>query len=153
MSDSSSKIEEKKQVKIWKPPTQCMRPSINAVRRIFEENVKGKIFNLPKTKNKGLPGQKLEEKLGIPLSSTCLDCCDGELKLFPLKKLCTGIFSPKETVAITMRGLNRAEIPNPVAWKDSALKKKTDKMLFISFLLSNLFIFSLIFSNIFFINL
>ena len=40
MSDSSSKLEERKQVKIWKPSAQCMRPSINAIRRIFEENVK-----------------------------------------------------------------------------------------------------------------
>ena len=56
----------------------------------------------PKSKNKGAAGHLLEDTLGIPRSSECLDCEDGEIKAFPLKKLKNGTFTPKETVAITM---------------------------------------------------
>jgi len=62
----------------------------------------GKEFLLPITKNKGLPGLFLEECLGIPHTSRCLDCSDGELKLFPVKKRKDGSIVPKETIAITM---------------------------------------------------
>jgi DNA mismatch repair protein MutH len=57
---------------------------------------------LPVTKNKGLPGSFLEELLGIPHTSNCLDCSDGELKTFPVKKLKNGALVPKETIAVTM---------------------------------------------------
>ena len=62
----------------------------------------GKEYVLPITKNKGLPGIFLEDILGIPHTSNCLDCSDGELKLFPVKKLKNGNIVPKETIAITM---------------------------------------------------
>lgn len=62
----------------------------------------GKEFPLPITKNKGLPGLFLEECLGIPHTSRCLDCSDGELKLFPVKQRNDGSMVPKETIAITM---------------------------------------------------
>jgi hypothetical protein len=62
----------------------------------------GKEFLLPITKNKGLPGLFLEECLGIPHTSRCLDCSDGELKLFPVKQRDDGSIVPKETIAITM---------------------------------------------------
>jgi DNA mismatch repair protein MutH len=62
----------------------------------------GKEYTLPTTKHKGLPGHFLEELLGILHTSNCLDCIDGELKLFPVKKLKNGTFVPKETMAITM---------------------------------------------------
>ena len=61
-----------------------------------------KEYTLPVTANKGLPGIFLEDLLGIPHTSNCLDCSDGELKLFPVKKLKNGELVPKETIAITM---------------------------------------------------
>ena len=57
------------------------RPTVLEYKK-FEDEIKGKCFNLPLTKNKGLPGIILENKLGIPNSIDCLDCIDGELKLF-----------------------------------------------------------------------
>ena len=68
----------------------------------------GKNYTLPITKNKGLPGIFLQDLLGIPTSQDCLDCSDGELKLFPAKKLKKGTLVPKETIAITM--LSRDEL-------------------------------------------
>ncbi len=109
------------------------RPSVAQIEERFQI-LKGKIFAYPKTKNKGGPGQFLEQQLGIPNSSACLDCSDGELKLFPLRKLKNGFLSPKETVAITMRGLRAQDIHNPKPWEASDLKKKTNNMLFISYL-------------------
>jgi hypothetical protein len=61
-----------------------------------------KDFNLPITRNKGLPGHFLEDLLGIPHTSNCLDAADGEVKLFPVKRLKNGTLVPKETIAITM---------------------------------------------------
>lgn len=37
------------------------------------------VFTLPKTTNKGQAGLFLEKLLGIPHTSDCLDCLDGEL--------------------------------------------------------------------------
>ena len=62
------------------------RPTVVEIKERFQI-LKGKIVEYPKTKNKGGPGQFLEQLLGIPNSSACLDCSDGELKLFPLRKL------------------------------------------------------------------
>jgi hypothetical protein len=70
----------------------------------------GKEYKLPITKNKGLPGYFLEDLLGISHTSNCLDCSDGELKLFPVKKLKNGTIVPKETIAVTM--LSRDELRN-----------------------------------------
>lgn len=114
-----------------------LRPTIGRIKTKFDDEIKGKKIELPKTKNKGLPGQKLENLLDIPTSSATLDCSDGELKLFPLKKLKSGQFVPKETIAITMSGLNSKNIKNPVSWESSALHKKTSNMLFISYFREN----------------
>ena len=86
----------------------------------------GKEFNLPKTKNKGLAGLFLEECLGIPHTSNCLDCIDGELKIFPVKKLKKGDIVPKETMAVTMvstEDLKKCE------FAESNCYKKLNKML------------------------
>ena len=61
----------------------------------------GKTHVVPKTTNKGNVGQWLETAIGIPTSSACLDCLDGELKAFPLKTKGGGL-ATKETIAITM---------------------------------------------------
>ncbi len=62
----------------------------------------GQTHQLPKTANKGGVGHHVESYLGIPKTSNCLDCEDGEIKAFPLKKLKDGTLVPKETVAVTM---------------------------------------------------
>ena len=63
----------------------------------------GKEYTLPVTANKGRPGLFLEELLGIPHTPNCLDCSDGELKMFPVKKQAkTGALVPKESIAVTM---------------------------------------------------
>lgn len=88
-----------------------------------------KEYILPVTKNKGKPGLYLEELLGIPQSSECLDCIDGELKTFPVKKLKNGKFVPKETIAITM--LNKEELHNSFIL--SKCYKKMSKMLIVPY--------------------
>ncbi len=62
----------------------------------------GSTVHIPKTSNKGGVGHYVEEYLGIPKTSNCLDCEDGEIKAFPLKRLKNGDIVPKETVAVTM---------------------------------------------------
>jgi len=111
-----------------------MRPTINEIKTKFNNNVMGKTYILPKTTNKGRPGIFLEQLLNIPTSTACLDCQDGELKLYPLKKLSNGNFSVKETVAITMRGLSDKNLEEgKIEWEYSALRKKTNNILFISY--------------------
>ena len=56
----------------------------------------------PTTANKGVAGFLVETLAGIPQTSNCLDCIDGEVKCFPLKPLKSGALVPKETVAVTM---------------------------------------------------
>ena len=106
------------------------RVSINTVVERFESDIKGKTIVLATTKNKGLTGQFLEQLVGIPLSSKCLDCTDGELKLFPLKKKKNGNWTPKETIAITMRGVvTTTHIP----FEESDLFKKISNTLLVSY--------------------
>ena len=115
------------------------RPSLFAVKTVFDNAIRGTSHNFPRISNKGDVGQRLETLLGIPNSSACLDCSDGELKLFPVKKLANGVFSPKETIAITTRGLKHdkqrpfSRLKSVDTWENSALKKKTDNLLFISY--------------------
>jgi DNA mismatch repair protein MutH len=91
----------------------------------------GKPFKLPKTANKGAVGLWLETATGIPHSGACLDCIDGELKTFPLKRLKAGSLVPKETVAITMlcKDALKAE-----AFADSRCAKKMATMLMVPYL-------------------
>jgi len=109
----------------------CEKQTIFQTREVFNINLKNKIFKLLISSNKGKPGQFVEERLGIKLSSDCLDCADGEIKLFPLKQLKNGTINPKETIAITMRDLNEKNIP---IWEESSLKKKTNNILFIPYI-------------------
>ena len=117
--------------KITFPISKSQRPTVAQVKERFQ-SFQGKKFECPKTNNKGEEGQLLEQLLGIPNSSACLDCSDGELKLFPLKKLKRSKqYTAKETVAITMRGLNNGQY---LSWAESDLRKKTNNMLFISYI-------------------
>lgn len=81
------------------PPQE--RPSIADIQERLAPLI-GAPQIVPKTHNKGGAGHALETLLGIPHSSSCLDCADGELKAFPLKRLQLGQLVPKETVCITM---------------------------------------------------
>jgi DNA mismatch repair protein MutH len=90
----------------------------------------GKEYILPTTKHKGLPGHFLEELLGIPHTNNCLDCIDGELKLFPVKKLKNRTLVPKETMAITMLSTDEL-LTND--FKSSKCYKKISRMLIIPY--------------------
>jgi hypothetical protein len=91
----------------------------------------GKDYTLPVTKNKGLPGSFLEELLGIPHTSNCLDCSDGELKVFPVKRLKNGTLVPKETIAVTMLSTEDLRLNE---FKASKCCKKLSKMLVVPYL-------------------
>ena len=84
------------------PHAQMERPTLNYVaERALALSREGNI-HCPKTKNKGDAGILLELLTGIPHSSAHLDCCDGEVKTFPLKRTGRGALVPKETIAVTM---------------------------------------------------
>jgi DNA mismatch repair protein MutH len=87
-------------------------------------------YDLPKTANKGKPGNYLEQLTGIPQSSECLDCIDGEVKVFPLKKLRTGIITPKETVAVCM--INKDDLVANEFY-ESRCYKKLSNVLFVGY--------------------
>lgn len=87
-------------------------------------------YELPKTANKGKPGNYLEELTGIPQSSECLDCIDGEVKVFPLKKLRTGIIAPKETIAVCM--INKDDLVGNDFY-ESRCYKKLSNVLFVGY--------------------
>jgi DNA mismatch repair protein MutH len=91
----------------------------------------GKEYTLPIAANKGLPGHFLEDLLGIPHTPNALDCSDGELKVFPVKKLQkSGKLSPKESIAVTM--LNKDDLKT-CNFNDSKCCKKMSKMLVIPY--------------------
>ena len=87
-------------------------------------------YELPKTANKGKPGNYLEELTGIPQSSECLDCIDGEVKVFPIKKLRSGIIAPKETVAVCM--INKDDLVE-TDFYESRCYKKLSNVLFVGY--------------------
>jgi len=90
----------------------------------------GKEYIVPITKNKGRVGTLLEEMLGIPHTPNCLDCSDGELKTFPVKKLKNGKLTPKETVAVTM--LSKDDLCKH-DFKSSKCFEKMSRVLFVPY--------------------
>ena len=90
----------------------------------------GKVFTLPKTKHKGLPGHLLETLVGIPQTSNCLDCSDGELKTFPIKELKNKTTVPKETMCMTMLSEDELRTND---FKSSKCYKKMSKMLIVPY--------------------
>tara|TARA_Y200000002_G_scaffold317807_1_gene276572 strand:- start:613 stop:1218 length:606 start_codon:yes stop_codon:yes gene_type:complete len=115
------------------------RPTINQIEYKYKMDVRGKTFFCPKQRNKGKAGLLLEGLLGIPTSSACLDCEDGELKAFPQQKatsrtrmarqfgLGEGDYIASQTVAITM--MKPSELPT-TAFEASRLCKKISNVLF-----------------------
>lgn len=90
----------------------------------------GASHSIPTTTNKGNVGLWLERSIGIPASSACLDCLDGEIKAFPLKTIAAGL-TPKETIAVTM-----VDVPllQSQAFEDSRVFKKLENTLFVPYL-------------------
>ena len=127
-----------------------IRPTLNQCREAFSTII-GTKFNIPKSANKGGVGSKLEELLGIPASSACLDMCGdnpggrgAELKAFPVKEtnsrtrtlslypdnISVGTYVPAETVAITM--VSPSAIPETV-FEESRLYKKINLLMIIAY--------------------
>lgn len=118
------------------------RPTIGEIQTIYRRDVNGRKFLCPKQKNKGKAGLLLEELLGIPTSSACLDCEDGELKAFPQIKatpqtrlatqvgLGEGDYIASETVAITM--VNPDQLAT-TPFSKSRLRKKINNVLFVPY--------------------
>ena len=105
------------------------RPTIEEVCAKVVENV-NVIHNVPKTKHKGMPGNYLESLTGIPTSSACLDCSDGEVKIFPLKLTKSGNYVPKETIAVTM--LSKESLVAHT-FEESKVYKKLCKVLYVPY--------------------
>jgi len=110
-----------------------VRPSISEV---YEKTclIVGVKYCLPKTKDKGKPGSFLESITGIPKSSACLDCSDGEVKTFPVKRLTNGRVVPKETIAVTM--LNKQNLVEH-SFAESKCYNKMKKILFVPYFREN----------------
>lgn len=104
-------------------PRQTIKDILNKSLLIINKE-----YTLPITSNKGKPGLYFEELLGIPHSSECLDCIDGEIKTFPVNCK-NGKFVPKETIAVTM--LSTTEITK--SFIDSKCYKKLKKMLIVPY--------------------
>ena len=104
--------------------SESFRPKLQDVfDKIME--IKGTPHHLPKTKNKGAVGHLAEVITGIPISSACLDCEDGELKTFPLKKDKNGKFKGAETIAITMLNADNLKENDFESSKCNSKLKKT----------------------------
>jgi len=90
----------------------------------------GKTIHSPITRNKGFTGLLLETITGIPHTPNCLDCVDGELKTFPVKKLKNGSLVPKETLAVTMLSPDDLKA---CSFQDSRCLKKMTRMLVVPY--------------------
>ena len=108
-----------------------IRPTLARVTEIYTATLVGTTHSVPTSLNKGRVGLYLESQLGIPTSSACLDCSDGEVKAVPLKRLRNGTLVPKETMAVTMM---RPEDLLTEAFADTRLAKKTAAMVILPYL-------------------
>jgi DNA mismatch repair protein MutH len=108
------------------------RPTLEQVKARLMETVVGQTANIPRTTDKGLVGKWLENQTGIPTSGACLDCSDGELKLFPIKpktarSRASTAFVAAETIAITMVDLDK--LPTE-PFEESRVFKKLENILY-----------------------
>lgn len=106
-----------------------IRPTLDTVRELV---IRVGSISCPKTANKGAVGILCEQLAGIPQSSAHIDCSDGEVKVFPLKRLANGTLGPKETIAVTM--LNTSKLESQPDFANSHVGTKMAKMLFIPYL-------------------
>jgi hypothetical protein len=107
----------------------CIRITIAKLHESIKEVV-GVKYTKPLTRNKGEIGTLLEKLTGIPQSSACLDCQDGELKVLPLKRGKGGKLVPKETIAVTM--INK-ELLRTETFENSRVFKKLSKTLYVPY--------------------
>ena len=107
----------------------CTRMSICELQEKLKPII-GKKINMPKTSNKGEAGTLLEKLSGIPQSSACLDCTDGELKVFPVYRDTKGILKPKQTIAMTM--LDTAMLKT-TTFNDSRVYAKLKRTLYVPY--------------------
>jgi len=130
LSPSMSSVASPKKKKVCKEICDVVRPTIQFVHdRVLE--ISETYFDLPKDKNKGKAGSYLESLTGIPTSSACLDCLDGEVKVFPIKETKKCDYVPKETIAVTM--LSKESLRDD-AFENSRCFKKLTKVLYIPYL-------------------
>ena len=111
--------------------TALVRPTLAHVTATYVSTLIGTTHSIPKTLNKGRVGLYVESRLGIPTSSACLDCSDGEVKAVPLKRLRNGTLVPKETMAVTMM---RPEDLLTEGFAETRLAKKTAAMVILPYL-------------------
>ena len=109
------------------------RPTLRHISETLAPLV-GMSHTVPRTSNKGAAGHHLETLLGIPHSPACLDCEDGELKAFPLKRNAGSKLVPKETVAVTM--CDPKALPT-TSFADSRVAAKLRNTLFVPYLRSD----------------
>ena len=96
-------------------------------------------LEMPVTKNKGKIGHWIEDIIGVKHSSNCLDCDDGEVKSFPVKRLVKRLVKvlhnntivAKQTIAITM--INSDDLLRD-DFESSKVYQKMKKCLFIPYL-------------------
>ena len=105
------------------------RPTIHEVRDIA---IALGTVECPRTRNKGAAGILLEKLTGIPQSSTHIDCSDGEVEVFPLKRKVKGELVPKETIAVTM--MNAEKLEKEDDFVQSGCGTKLKRMLIIPYL-------------------
>lgn len=89
------------------------------------------VHDIPKTTNKGRVGLWLESQLGLAPTCSGIDCLDGEIKTFPVRKLKNGSIVPKETVAVTM--MNSKDLKD-VPFELSMCYKKLKNCMFVPYL-------------------
>lgn len=104
---------------------------VDVATRVAQLVVQGDIA-CEKTRNKGAAGLLCERLTGIPTSSAHIDCLDGEVKVFPLKKLKSGKLVPKETVAVTM--VNNARLTEEADFATSHCGTKLKHVLFVPYI-------------------
>lgn len=105
------------------------RPTLDQVHRFILDTP---YINVPQGQNKGLVGLILEELAGIPRGSAHIDCEDGEVKSFPLKRSRDGTLVPKETIAVTM--LNTTRLTNEAEFASSGCGTKLERVLYVPYL-------------------
>lgn len=108
------------------------RPTIDTVAAAVKALVTRGAIECPKTANKGAAGILCEVLTGVPQSSAHLDCSDGEVKVFPLKRKSDGTLTPKETIAITM--LNHASLTAQADFATSTCGSKMQRVLYVPYL-------------------
>lgn len=111
------------------------RPTLRAVAAVVNCLARETIVACPKTKNKGAVGILCETLSGVPQSSAHLDCVDGEVKVFPLKRNRDGSLSPKETIAVTM--MNAKTLAAQDDFVTSTCGSKLSRVLYVPYLREN----------------